>query len=50
MKIYLVKANSDMTEGRGRMIIKAAFLHEDDAWAFTEGNWVWTVEPLEVHE
>jgi len=31
MKIYLVYRNSDMTEGRGSMLLDEAFIHQKDA-------------------
>ena len=31
--IYLVKKNSDMTEGRGPMVVEAAYEDEEAAWA-----------------
>ena len=38
MLIHLVEAQSDMTEGRGRMVFVTAFVHRPDAVAFMKGK------------
>ncbi|AGB06877.1 hypothetical protein [Vibrio phage VH7D] len=37
-KIYVVRYQTDMTEGRGMMKPTAYFTNEDDAWACTKGK------------
>lgn len=49
--VYAVYRNSDMTEGRGPMVLDKLFLYEDDAWNYAnqqlgvmgykprDGNW-----------
>lgn len=64
MQIFLVYRNSDMTEGRGPMVVDCAFKHKEDAEAYIDmrpgvmgrrDNWRlrksgdWEVRPIEVH-
>jgi len=36
LTVYMVKRQSDMTEGRGVMLSDKCFLKEDDAWEYAD--------------
>jgi hypothetical protein len=45
--VYVVKENADQTEGRGPMIVRAAFTVENDAWQWADkfGNGIMGRKP-----